>query len=171
MRSKTLHGNASCDQRHASASETRAGAPLYSSAKVFSTALAHLRGHRCLQRRVSAHARAIESRPPYPPSLRQKSPPHRINVTPSVSCCARERAWPCEHPHRPACNLLHTQALQAKVCSTTAAHPQRMLRSNIQGVEITISQLMLQLFSEELRSRASSTKQHWAAVSKQSAKQ
>jgi hypothetical protein len=85
-------------------------------------------------------------------------------INPSAWCCARERDWPCEHPHRPACNLLHTQALQAKVCSTTAAHPQRMLRSNIKGVEITISLSMLKLFSEELRSKASSTKQHSAGV-------
>ena len=98
---------------------------------------------------------------------------NRISVTASGPCCARERAWPCEHPHCPACNLLHTQALQAKVCSTTAAHPQRMLRSNIKGVEVKISLSLqknpfphpiLQPFSEELRSRASSTKQHSAGV-------
>jgi hypothetical protein len=91
-------------------------------------------------------------------------------LTPSASCCARERVSPCEHPHRPACNLLHTQALQAKVCNTSAAHPQRMLRSNIKCVKIPFSPCMLRFFSEELRSRASSTKQHSAEVSKPSAK-
>ena len=68
--------------------------------------------------------RACDRYPTPIPSLpTRKQNPYMITLTPSASCCARERVSPCEHPHRPACNLLHTQALQAKVCNTSAAHP------------------------------------------------
>ena len=163
MSSKTLHGNASCDLRHASADGTRAGAPLNSSAKVFSTALAHHREHRrLLQRRVSAHAKKAGRGREQGQHLRANKP----NKPKLVSVVLRSRTYLALRA--PSLPSLHTVA-HASV--TSKGHPQRMLRSNINGIKITISPPMSKLFSEELRSRASSTKQHSAGVSKPSAKQ